>query len=295
MQFHGILSAVATPFAGDTLEIDEQRLRDLVDWTIGARVHGLVVGGSTGEFPRLSADERKVLLEVVIDQTAGRVPVIAHTGSLSTTESIRLTEHAQTHGAAGILAVSPFYERLSFPEVASFYRGVAGATSLPVIVYNVPGLTGVNLTPENIAELSASASNIEYVKDTSGDYHQVARLIHDYGDVVKTLVGWDTHLYAALLEGAAGTINGAANFLACQLVALAEAVETDDLAVARSTWNAIFPVLRFLLSGGYNTGVKGALDVLGASIGAPRGPISELDLTRRTELESILKVLDLNL
>lgn len=287
MQLNGILSAVATPF-GPTDEIDENTLRNLVERTIRADIHGLVACGSTGEFGRLSTAERHHVAETVIDQAAGRVPVVVHTGALGTSDAVALTRHADGAGAAGVLAIAPFYEHLSLAEATSYYRAIADSADLPVMIYNLPLNTGVNFTPEDIAEIAAAATNISYVKDTSGDYSQVLRLIHDYSDVVSTLVGWDTLLLSAFLEGAAGTICGAANIIPAELVSVYEAVQSGDVELAKSRWNAIYPVLRFLVSGGYNTGVKGALDVLGASIGTPRAPIAALAGARRSELEAIL-------
>ena len=289
-EFNGILAALATPFDADD-RIDEPRLRRLVDGLVADGVHGLVPGGSTGEFAALSGGERGRLLEIVIDQNAGRVPVIAHTGAMTTTEAVALSEHAAAVGAAGLLVLPPYKDRLTVQETGDYLCAIADSGPLPVIVYNLPLATGVNLGPEDIAGMADRSPNIRYVKDTSGDFHQLTRAIHDFGDVFTTLCGWDTMLLAALVEGAAGCILGATNLLARPLVALYHAVQAGDLAAAREQWARVYPVMRFLLSGGYVGGLKGALDAVGESVGAPRPPVSGLTPDRRNEIIEIYKAL----
>lgn len=292
MVLKGVLSAVATPLGADQ-SLDEARLRTLVEATIASGVHGLVPGGSTGEFAHLTVDERRRVAEVVLDQTAARVPVVVHTGALTTAEAVALSKHAEQAGATAVMAVAPYYDRLTLAEARTYFRDIADAVALPVVVYNLPMATGVNFSPDDLASLAASAGNISYVKDTSGDFNQVARLVHDYSDVISTFVGWDTMLLAAFVEGAAGSIIGATNFLGSQLVALWDAVQLGDLSAARREWAEVFPVMRFLVSGGYVGGIKGAFEVLGASIGPPRAPVAGLDAERKAELEAILKPLAL--
>ena len=288
-ELHGILSAMSTPFRADDESVDEQGLRDLTEHTIGAGVHGLVPGGSTGEFAAMSADERRGVLEVVLDQTAGRVPVVPGVGAMTTREAVALARHAENAGAAGVLAVAPYYEPLDLAETKRYFRDVADAVSVPVVIYNLPVATGVNLTPEDVRELATSCENIDYVKDTTNDLTQAARLIHELGDVVSTFVGWDTLLLASLVEGAPGSIVGAANVNAARLVALYDAVQAGQLDVAREVWATEYPLMNFLVSGGYVGAVKGALEEVGRSAGPARQPIGPLSDDRRAELARILR------
>ena len=285
----GVLSAVVTPFTGPDSEVDEPRLRELIERTISAGVDGLVPCGSTGEFAAMSLAERCTVVEVVLDQTARRVPVIAHVGAMTTRDAIGLARHAEGSGAAAVMAVAPYYEPLTVREIKHYFRSVADAVSVPVVLYNLPVATGVNLTPEDVADLAEGTENIRYVKDTTGDLSQAARLIHDYGGVVSTFVGWDTLFFASLLEGSPGSIVGAANFITPQLRAVYDAVQAGHLAAARNEWLRIFPVMQFLVSGGYVAAVRGALDILGYPVGPARAPIEELESARRAELETLLK------
>jgi 4-hydroxy-tetrahydrodipicolinate synthase len=286
--FRGVLAAVATPF-DNAGEIDEQRLRTLVDDLLADGVTGLVPVGSTGEFASLSNAERRRIVEIVVDQAAGRVPIIAHTGAMTSKEAVELSRHAEQAGAAGLLLLPPYKDRLSIEETTTYFRSVADTTALPVVVYNLPLATGVNLSPEDIVGMAEASPNISYVKDTAGDWHQVTRLIHDYSDVVSTLIGWDTMYLGALVEGAAGCILGVTNVTAEPFVSIYDAVQAGDLSTARAEWDRVYPVVRFLLGGGYVGGLKGAMEASGKSLGDPRSPLASIGPERRVEITTILK------
>lgn len=288
---HGVISAMSTPFTADGSAVDEAALRDLTERTITDGAHGLLPGGSTGEFAAQTTDERRSVTEVVIDQAAGRVPVVPHIGALSTAEAIALGRHAESAGAAGVLVVAPFYEPLELDETKDYFRRVAGSLNIPVILYNLPVATGVNLSADDIVELASDVPNIEYVKDTSGDYAQATRLIHDHGDVIKTLVGMDPFYFASLVEGGVGSINGAANLISPQLVQIYDDVKAGRVTEAKRTWDGIYPLMQFLVSGPYAAGVKAALRHLGRPVGDPRHPLAPVSGARDDELQAILKEL----
>lgn len=292
MELHGLISAMVTPFEpGENGAVDETRLRSLVEETIAGGVHGIVPNGSTGEFPTQSFDERRQVVEITLDQVAGRVPVVPHIGAMTAGEAIRLGRHAEELGAAAVMVVSPYYEPLDLEETKDYYRRVAGALSVPVMVYNLPVATGVNLAPSEVAALAHEVETIRYVKDTSGDFNQGCELIHGYGDVIKTFVGLDTLYFAALAEGGAGSVNGAANFIAPELAAVYDATRAGDVETAGKVWASAYPVMKFLVSGGYVAGVKGAMDVIGRSAGDPRLPIHPLSDERRAEFGRIWQTL----
>lgn len=286
---HGLMSAMSTPMTDDGSAVDENLLRELTERTLRAGVHGLVPCGSTGEFAALTGDERRKVIEIVVDQTAGRVPVVPHVGAMSTREAVSLAKHAEAAGASALMVVAPYYEPLNLEETKRYFLDVASAVGVPIMVYNLPVATGLNLEPAEVASLARQADNIQYVKDTSGDFSQAARLIHDHGDVLKTFVGWDTLYLAALVEGGAGSVNGAANFIAPQLVEVYDKVQAGQLTEAKSVWDDVFPLMQFLVSGGYVAAVKAALRILGYPAGSTRQPIGDLPADRKTELEQILK------
>ena len=210
---HGLLAAIVTPFTADGEGIDEPALRELVGRTIEGGVNGVVPCGSTGEFAALTSDERRLVVEIVIDEAAGRVPVVPHTGAMTTKEAVSLSRHAEKLGAAGVMVVAPYYEQLTRDEVLRYYRDVASAVELDVMLYNLPAATGVNLSPADVAHLARVEANIRYVKDTSGDFGQAAQLIHELGDVITTFVGLDTLYLSSLFEGAAGSVLGTASIV----------------------------------------------------------------------------------
>ena len=287
----GVLVALATPFTADG-SLDVSRLRELVDRTIDGGIHGVVACGSTGEFSALTVDERRLVVETVVDQAARRVPGVAQTGSTSTTEAIALSRHAQSVGADVIMPVAPYYEPLSLAETTNYLRRVAGSVEIPVMLYNLPGATGVDLSPDVVAALAREVGNIRYVKNTSPDMAQAAQLIHHYGDLVGTFLGWDTLILSSLVSGAAGVMAGTANVVPAEIVAVYDAVKAGDLEAARRAWARIYPLLDAALSVNYIAAVKLALEAAGFPAGSTREPVLPLDpaeAARITELASAFR------
>lgn len=271
----GVLVALATPFAADG-SIDVDGLRSLVDRTIDGGVHGVVACGSTGEFAALSADERRLVVETVVDQTAKRVPVVAQTGATSTREAITLTRHAEQAGADIVMPVAPFYEPLTLDETLNYLRKVAGSVQIPVMVYNLPHATGVDLAPDVIAGLAREVGNVKYVKNTAADMGQAAQLIHHYGDLVSTFVGWDSLMLSSLVSGSAGVMCGTANVIPAELVAVYDAVQSGDAEATAEAWARVYPLLDAALSVPYVQAVKLALEAVGHSAGPVREPLLPL-------------------
>jgi len=272
----GVLTALATPFTPDG-QIDENALRLLVDRSIDGGVDGVVACGSTGEFAAMSGAERRFVVETVIDQTANRAPVVAQTGAVSTAEAVELSRHAEAAGASVLMVVAPYYEPLSLDETVEYLRTVAAAVDLPIMLYNLPVATGVNLDPDTVGRLAREIDNIRYIKDTSADMAQAGQLIHRHGDVISTFVGWDSLLLAAITEGAAGVMAGTANVMPAQLVSIHRALIAGDLNRARREWAQLYPLMDAIMSAPFIPAVKTALNALGFPVGTPRKPLAELD------------------
>jgi 4-hydroxy-tetrahydrodipicolinate synthase len=286
----GILTALVTPFDSDD-RIDTDGLRVLVDRSIEGGVDGVVACGSTGEFAAMSGAERRLVVETVIDQAGGRVPVVAQTGALSTAEAIELSRHAQDAGASVLMLVTPYYEPLTLDETLVYLRTVAGAVDLPVMLYNLPGATGVNLAPDTVGALAREVENIQYIKDTSADMAQAGKLIHHYGDVISTFIGWDSLLLAALTEGAAGVMAGTANVMPEELVSVCRAVQTGDFDRARAEWARVYPLMDAIMSAPFIPAVKTALQARGVPVGGPRRPILGLDKETEATISSLAAAL----
>jgi 4-hydroxy-tetrahydrodipicolinate synthase len=286
--FRGVYAAMTTPFA-PTGELDEPALRGLVDRLIDNGVDGLTPNGSTGEFTSLDIEERQRVVEVVVEQAAGRVPVIPHTGALTTAEAVTLSEHAAGAGASGVLAIAPFYEPIALDEVRGYYQAISDAVAVPVGVYNLPPATGLNLEPGFVGRLAREIENVSFVKDSTGDLTQLANLVRDHGDVLTVFNGADTLLLSAFAAGVPAAIIGAPNLIPAETAAVYDAYAEGREIDARVALDEIYPVLRFLLSGGYYAAlVKGGLDLMGAPVGHPRLPILPLRGEMRAELGEIL-------
>jgi 4-hydroxy-tetrahydrodipicolinate synthase len=291
VQLRGVLTALATPFATDG-SVDETRLRALVDRSIDGGVHGVVACGSTGEFSALSGDERRLVVETVVDQTARRVPVIAQTGATSTAEAIRLSRHAQSAGADVIMPVAPYYEPLTVEETLTYLRAVAGSVDIPVMVYNLPVATGVDLAPDTVGALAREVENIRYIKNTTTDMAQSAALIHDHGDVISTFVGWDSLLLSAVAEGAAGVMSGVSNAVPTELVSVYDALSAGDLDGARRAWAQIYPFVEAIMNLPFVAAVKAALAAVGFPVGVPRAPVAELDPDAAARIAKLAPAVD---
>jgi 4-hydroxy-tetrahydrodipicolinate synthase len=280
--FHGVLPALITPFTDDGEAIDTAALGAIVERLVAAGVGGLVPGGSTGEFTTLTSAERRQLVEVTVEAAAGRVPVVAGTGALSTRETVALSVHAERAGAAAVMVVPPFYDALGWREVRAHYAAVAEAIDIPVMYYNLPSATGLRPTAEQLRELPISC-----LKDTGGDAVATTELIQTGGPTV--LNGWDTLTFAALAAGVRAVVWGAASILPEQCVELHRLLIDDiDLPAAREVWARLWPLCAFLESQSYPAAVKAACRLAGDVTGPVRAPLLPLDEAATGELAAVL-------
>lgn len=285
-QLHGILVALVTPFTDDKTKIDEARLKAHIDDLVAAGVHGLVPGGSTGEFTTMGTAERKQLTELVVKHAAGRVPVVAGTGSTSTAEAVELSAHAAQVGAAALMVVPPFYDSVNLEQLKELMAEIHGASKLPIVYYNIPSATGLTLSPAEIASLSEVG--VKYLKDTSGNAPDYTELVFGLSDKITAFNGWDSLTFYGLAAGAPGGVWGAANLIPELAVQLWEAISVKgDLDLGRKLWTKIWPVCKFLESHNYAAAVKTGVELRGQPTGGLRKPFSLLG----PELQAELKVL----
>jgi dihydrodipicolinate synthase/N-acetylneuraminate lyase len=287
-QFTGILAATVTPLTADGSAIDEPGVARQVDHIIGGGIHGLVPGGSTGEFTTLTIDERKRSIELYLEAAAGRVPVVAGTGALSTAETIELSVHAAKAGATAVMVVPPFYDPSSFEELIAHYSAVTDAVDVPVMYYNLPSATGVQLTPEQFGELGRRAG-VSSFKDTGGDFPVFTSVQFVHADDITALNGWDTLTFAAFAGGAKAGVWGAASVIPRLCAELYDAlVVRSDLVAGRALWARIFPICHFLESHNYAAAIKTGLELVGVPAGPPRRPVLPLAPQYREELRELL-------
>ncbi|MFM8772814.1 MAG: dihydrodipicolinate synthase family protein, partial [Actinomycetota bacterium] len=247
MAITGVLTALVTPFHADG-SIDDPGIQRHVDRQVAAGIHGVVPLGTTGEFTTMTHDERKHVTEAVIEAAAGRIGVFPHTGAQSTAETIELSVHAQKAGATGLMIVPPYYDPLSIPALHAHLTAVGEAVDIPIVYYNVPGATGIRLDAEELAALG-DIKNVDYIKDTSGDFSTVTAMLIGYADRITLFNGWDTLTFGALATGAKGSVWGMGNLLPEQAVRLFEALAIkDDLIEGRRLWNGLWKVNSLLES-----------------------------------------------
>ena len=281
--FHGVLPALITPFSDDGGAIDTDALAEIVDRLIDAGVAGLVPGGSTGEFTTLSHAERRKVVETTVEAAAGRTPVVAGTGALSTRETVELSLHAQDAGAAAVMIVPPFYDALSWRELLAHYTAVADAIGIPIMYYNLPSASGVKLTAAQLRELPVTC-----LKDTGGDAVAATELVQTEGPTL--LNGFDTQTYAALAAGARAVIWGAASIVPEPCVELHRLLIDDiDLPAARELWSRLWPLCQFLESVSYPAAVKAACALVGDTTGPVRAPLLPLEDDTARELAAVVE------
>lgn len=285
----GIMVALVTPFTPDASEIDTDALSRHINRLIDAGVHGLVPGGSTGEFTALTLAERKQLTEVCVKAADGRVPVIAGTGALSTAEAVELSAHAAEVGAAALMVVPPFYDAPDLAQLRAYLEAVHDASKLPIVYYNIPAATGVNLTAEQIAELG-DIDGVDYLKDTSGNAVSLSELLLAHADRITAFNGWDTLTFFGLASGAKGSVWGATNVIPELSMRLWDAVAVrGDLEEGRRLWAKIWPICSFLEAHNYAAAIKTGLELTGNPVGPVREPFSLLDDAARAEFTDLLR------
>jgi 4-hydroxy-tetrahydrodipicolinate synthase len=284
--FEGLFTAVVTPFRDDA--VDETALRELVERQIAAGVDGIVPCGSTGEAATLSYAEHRRVIEICIEAVAGRVQVLAGTGSNSTREAIELTRHARDAGADGALLVSPYYNKPTQDGVVAHYAAVARDTRLPLVAYNIPGRTGSKLLPATIARL-AEIEHVVGIKESSGDLDQISRVVATCPEGFCVLSGDDVLTLPVIAVGGRGVISATANVAPRQMVELVRAARAGELARARRLHLRLLPLFDALFCETNPIPVKAALALLGLAEDEIRLPLTPLTAPNRERLRATLK------
>lgn len=283
--FSGSFVAIVTPFKDG--KIDEEALAGLVDWLIERGSDGIVACGTTGESPTLAHEEHNRVVDLCVEAAAGRVPVIAGTGSNSTAEAIALTEHAAEAGAAGALLISPYYNKPTQEGIYQHYKAVADAVDIPQIIYNIPGRTASLVGVDTIARL-ASHKNIVGIKDAVGDLSYTAELIERAGPGFVVLSGDDAATFPMMALGAKGVISSTANVVPDRMAALARAGLEGDWAAARGIHYELFGLMKAMFIETNPIPVKTALAMMGKVEEEFRLPLCPMSQMNREKLRSVM-------
>ena len=284
--FTGVATALATPFNETGVNINE--FKKFIQFQISSGVDAIVVCGTTGESTTMSTNEKEDLIKFTVDIVDKRVPVIAGTGSNNTANSIELSKYAESVGADGLLLVTPYYNKTTQQGLIAHYSAIAGAVNLPIILYNVPSRTGMNILPETYAKLS-KINNIVAVKEASGDISQVAKIAQLCGDNLNIYSGNDDQVIPILSLGGLGVIsvlsniypkfvhNMVINYLNGKHNA-ALAAQLNSLELINTLFSEVNPIP-----------VKEALNILGFNFGNPRLPLVEMSETAKVKLKQAIE------
>jgi 4-hydroxy-tetrahydrodipicolinate synthase len=282
----GAFTAIVTPFKNG--QLDEEAYRAMIERQIEGGIHGLVPCGTTGESPTLSHAEHKRVVEILIDQVKKRVPVIAGSGSNSTAESVELTKHAQAAGADYALMITPYYNKPTQEGLFQHYKTVTDATKIPIVVYNVPGRTSVNLLPETMARL-AGIPNIVGLKDATGDLKQGSKTLELCGDKITVLSGDDFTTFPLLCVGGMGAISVVSNVVPGDMAGMCNAFFKGDLAEAKRLHYKMWPLTEAMFYETNPAPVKTAMKMLGLTTGEVRQPLCPMSAGNEEKLRQVMQ------
>lgn len=281
MLFSGAMTALVTPFKDNTF--DEETFRAFIEWQISESIHGLVPCGTTGESATLSHGEHERVIEVCIDQAAGRVPVLAGAGSNNTSEAIALTKFAQKAGADGALLITPYYNKPTQQGLYDHYRAIANAVEFPLVPYNVPSRTGCNILPSVLCRLADEFPHICGVKEATGDMTQASRILEHCPPRFTVMSGDDLTAFPLLALGGNGVISVTSNIAPGRVVAMCNATARGDWETARKCHHELFPLHEAMFIESNPIPVKTALSLMGkmtAEMRLPLCPMSDADLEK---------------
>ncbi len=282
----GSITPLVTPFRDG--RVDEAALRDLVEFQIAEGSHGVSVTGTTGEPSALSMAERELVIAVAADAVAGRVPFLAGTGSNNLEDTIHLTRHAERAGASAVLVIVPYYIRPTQAGMYGFFRAVADVTSLPVVLYNIPGRTAQNLEPETMARLRRDAPNIVGVKEANVNLEQVSRDLALCGRDFLVFSGIEALCFPMLALGGSGHVSATANVAPRQVAELYDLCAAGRWDQARDLHYRLLPLNEALFWETNPVPVKTALGMMGKIVPDVRLPLAPLAEGTRERLRAVL-------
>jgi 4-hydroxy-tetrahydrodipicolinate synthase len=284
--FIGAITALVTPFRDG--RVDDEALRRHVERQIAGGIDGLVPCGTTGESPTLTADEQRHVIEVVVKQARGRVPIIAGAGSNSTAHAIELARAAREQGADGLLVVTPYYNKPSQEGLVQHFTAVIQAGRLPTILYNVPGRTGCDLLPDTVARL-CELSDVVAIKEATGSVVRAQQILARLGDRLVVLSGDDCTCMPLMAVGARGVISVTANVAPARMAAQWDAVAAGDWDRARATHLELLPLHDAMFLEANPIPVKAAMAIMGLIDPEIRLPLTPLSAAAEDRLRGVLR------
>lgn len=270
-RFGSIVTAMVTPFRDDHA-IDVDGAQRLSSWLVDNGSDAIVVAGSTGESPTLTHREKSDLFRAVGEAISGRAKLICGAGTYSTAETLELTQAAENAGADGLLVVTPYYNKPPQRGLIAHFERVAGATDLPIVAYNIPGRTATRIEHDTLLRL-AEHPNIVAVKDSTGDFQGISKLIAEAPDGFEVYSGDDWATFGYVCLGAVGVVSVASHLVGPQIRQMIELIETGDVPAARKIHEELSPLFNALFVTSNPIPLKAALQMVGRPAGEPRLPL----------------------
>lgn len=290
--FQGSIVALVTPFKQG--ELDEKALRDLVEFHIAEGTNAIVPCGTTGESATLSHEEHCRVIEIVIDQVKKRVPVIAGAGSNSTKEAVFLTEHAKKSGADAVLSITPYYNKPTQAGLYQHFKTIAEQVDIPIVLYNVPGRTGVNMLPDTVIELS-KIKNIVGVKEASGSLDQAGAILQHTNDSFDVISGEDSLTFPMMAMGAKGVISVTANVAPKKMAQMCKAVLENNMIEARKLHYELIDLSKAVFYETNPIPAKKAVYLMGLIENEIRLPLVEMTKENTEKLKTVMKNLGIKI
>ena len=281
--FKGVGTAIVTPFLDNSIDYDE--FKKIIEFQISNGVNAIVVCGTTGESATMTLDEKKYAIRFVVNTVANRIPVIAGTGSNCTKSSIELSQYAQSVGANGLLLVTPYYNKTTQNGLIKHFSAIADSTNLPIILYNVPSRTGMNLLPSTCFELS-KIHNIVGIKEASGNISQVANIASICGNELNIYSGNDDQILPVLSLGGIGVISVLSNIAPHKTCQIVNSFFDGDINTSTKLQLEAIPLINNLFCETNPIPVKSALNFLGFQVGIPRLPLIEMSNLAKENLRN---------
>jgi len=291
MFFKGSYVALVTPFKNDGT-IDEEKIRELVNYHIESGTAGISPCGTTGESPTLTHEEHKRVVKVVVEEARKRIHVMAGAGSNSTAEAVELARFAKEVGADSVLSICPYYNKPVQRGIYAHFEAIAKEVNIPVMLYNVPGRTGINMSPETVYELS-KLDNIKGIKEASGNIEQVCNILNLCGDNIDLLSGDDALLLPMMSVGAKGVVSVTANFMAKDVADLVAYFEKGNLEEARKLHNKLYRLSQNMFIETNPVPAKAAMAMLGKIEENVRLPLVQLSESSREVLKKLMKEVEI--
>ena len=284
--FGRMLTAIVTPFNKD-LSVDFEQVKKLARHLVQSGSDGLVVAGTTGESPTLSKDEKVELFRVVVEEVGGDAVVVAGTGGNDTAAGVELTRAAEKVGVDGVMLVGPYYNKPSQEGLYQHFKTIAASTNLPVMLYNIPGRTAVNILPQTVIRL-AEIENVTAIKEASGSLDQASELRRALPDHFAMYSGDDSMTLPIMSLGGKGMVSVAAHIVGPRLKEMVNAFTSGNVTMATKIHCSLYPVFKGLFITTNPAPVKAALNMLGWKVGLPRLPLVDLNETEKDALKKVL-------